>query len=67
MIGGLSRVQIVATGIDVSAVGRGVAVLDASDFSDFPGRFSLDGGPFRPLPGHSTTYTLGEAPGLPAK
>jgi hypothetical protein len=67
MIGGLFRVQLNATGIDVSAVGRGTAVLDASDFTDFPGRYSLDGGPFRPLPGHATTYTLGQAPSLPAK
>jgi hypothetical protein len=67
MIGGLFRVQINATGIDVSAVGRGSAVLDASDFSDFPGRYSLDGGPFHSLPGHPTTYTLGQASSLPAK
>jgi hypothetical protein len=67
MIGGMYRVQINAIGIDVSAVGRGTAVLDASGFTDFPGRFSLDGGPFQALPGHSTTYTLGQAPALPAK
>jgi len=67
MIGGLFRVQINATGIDVSAVGRGTAALDASGFSDFPGRYSLDGGPFHALPGHSTTFTLGQAPAPPAK
>jgi hypothetical protein len=62
MIGGLYRVQINATGVDLSAVGRGTAVLDASLFSDFPGRFSIDGGPFQPLPSHAITYTLGQAP-----
>jgi hypothetical protein len=67
MIGGLFRVQVNATGIDVSAVGRGSAVLDASGFTDFPGRYSIDGGPFHPVPGHATTYTLGQAPSLPAK
>jgi hypothetical protein len=67
MIGGTYRVQINAIGIDVSAVGRGVAVLDASEFTDFPGRYSIDGGPFRALPGHSTTFTLGQAPGSPGK
>jgi hypothetical protein len=65
MIGGLYRVQINAIGIDVSAVGRGIATLDASGFTDFPGRFSIDGGPFQPLPGHSTTYTLGQLPSGP--
>ena len=67
MIGGLFRVQVNATGIDVSAVGRGSAVLDASGFTDCPGRYSIDGGPFHPVPGHATTYTLGQAPSLPAK
>jgi hypothetical protein len=66
MIGGLYRVQINAIGIDVSAVGRGIAVLDASGFTDFPGRFSIDGGPFQPLPGHPTTYTLGQLPPGPS-
>jgi len=65
MIGGPFRVQIDAVGIDVSAVGRGVVVLDATGYTDFPGRFSLDGGPFRQLPGHPTTYALGQPPGLP--
>jgi hypothetical protein len=67
MIGGLFRVQVNATGIDVSAVGRGTAVLDATGFTDFPGRFSLDGGSFHALPGRATTYTLGQASSLPAK
>ncbi|HEY7602699.1 MAG TPA: hypothetical protein VH760_00460 [Gaiellaceae bacterium] len=67
MIGGLYRVDIRATGVDVSAVGRGTAVLDATGFTDFPGRFSLDGGPLRSLPGHATSYSLGQAPGSPGK
>ena len=62
LIGGLYRVQINATGIDLSAVGRGTVSLDATGFTDFPGRFSLDGGSFQPLPGHATTYTLGQTP-----
>jgi hypothetical protein len=65
MIGGLFRVQINAIGIDVSAVGRGVATLDASGFTDFPGRYSINGGPFQPLPGHAVTYTLGQLPPAP--
>ena len=60
MIGGLYRVQIQAVGIDVSAVGRGTATLDASGFSDQPGRYSINGGPFQPLPGVATRFTLGQ-------
>ena len=30
------------------------AVLDASGFTDLPGRYSIDGGPFQPLPGQPT-------------
>ena len=59
MIGGLYRVTIQAVGMDVSAVGRGNVVLDATGFTDLPGRFSLNGGPFQPLPGKATTLTLG--------
>jgi hypothetical protein len=60
MIGGLYKVQIQAVGIDVSAVGRGTVVLDATGFTDLPGRFSINGDPSQPLPGHPTTYTLGQ-------
>jgi hypothetical protein len=64
MIGGAYRVQIQAVGIDVSAVGRGTATLDASGFTDQPGRFSINGGPFQPMPGVATRYMLGlPAPG----
>jgi hypothetical protein len=65
MIGGLFRVQINAIGVDVSAVGRGVATLDASGFTDFPGRYSINGGSFQPLPGHAVTYPLGQVPPSP--
>jgi hypothetical protein len=61
-IGVFYRVRIQAVGIDVSAVGRGTAVLDASGFTDFAGRYSLNGGPFQSLPGRPTTYQLGQAP-----
>jgi hypothetical protein len=65
MIGGLFRVQINAIGVDVSAVGRGIATLDASGFTDFPGRYSINGGSFQPLPGHAVTYPLGQVPPSP--
>jgi hypothetical protein len=62
VIGGLYKVRIQAVGIDVSAVGRGIAVLDATGFTDFAGRYSLNGGPFQSLPGRPTTYQLGQPP-----
>lgn len=62
MIGGLYRVTIQAVGIDVSAVGRGLVILDATGFTDLPGRYSINGGPFQPLPGKPTTFTLGTPP-----
>ncbi len=61
MIGGLYRLQIQAVGIDISAVGRGTATLDASGFTDQPGRYAFDGAPFQPLPGVLTRYTLGQS------
>ena len=42
--------------MDVSAVGRGSVMLDATGFTDLPGRFSMNGGTFQPLPGRPTTY-----------
>jgi len=62
MIGGPYRVTIQAVGMDVSAVGRGTVVLDATGFTDLPGRFSINGGPFQPLPGKPSTYQLGQSP-----
>ncbi len=61
LIGGTYRVHIQAIGIDVSAVGQGTVTLDASGFSDLPGRFAINGGAFQPLPAHTTTYALGQA------
>jgi hypothetical protein len=48
--------------MDVSAVGRGTVVLDATGFTDLPGRFAINGGTFQPLPGRPTTYPLGQPP-----
>jgi hypothetical protein len=62
MIGGQYRVTLQAVGMDVSAVGRGTVVLDATGFTDLPGRFSINGGTFQPLPGKPTTYQLGQPP-----
>jgi hypothetical protein len=62
MIGGLYRITIQAVGMDVSAVGRGTVVLDATGFTDLPGRFSINGGTFQPLPGKPTTFQLGQPP-----
>ena len=43
--------------MDVSAVGRGTVVLDGTGFTDLPGRFSINGGPFQPMPGTPTTLS----------
>ena len=60
LIGGLFRVRIEAVGIDLSVVGRGAAVLDASTFGDpQTGRYALNGGPYQPIPRVSTVFTLG--------
>jgi hypothetical protein len=70
LIGGLYRVQIQAIGVDVSAVGRGTVVLDGSGFTEQPGRFSINGGSFQPMPNAATRYTLGQGllpPGPPSK
>ena len=59
LIGGAYRVRISAIGLDVSAVGKGTAVLDGTGFSDQPGRYSLNGDVFKPLPGEATRFILG--------
>jgi hypothetical protein len=59
LIGGFYRVRISAIGLDVSAVGRGTAVLDGSGFADQTGRFSVNGGPFQTMPDEATRFTLG--------
>jgi hypothetical protein len=56
---GWYRVRISAIGIDVSAVGHGVVVLDGSGFADQAGRFSINGGAFQSMPTASTRFTLG--------
>jgi hypothetical protein len=60
MIGGTYRVQIQAVGIDVSAVGRGTALLDGSGFADQPGRYSVNGSPFQTMPGVPTRVAIGQ-------
>lgn len=62
LIGGAYRVRVEAIGIDLSAVGRGFVILDGSRFRDFPGRFSINGGPFQPLPPAPTRLPLGAPP-----
>jgi hypothetical protein len=44
LIGGAYRVSINAYGMDLSAVGRGTALLDGSGFTEQPGRFQINGG-----------------------
>ena len=59
LIGGAYRVTVQGFGMDISAVGRGSATLDGSGFSDQPGRYQINGGPWQPMPDGSTTLTLG--------
>jgi hypothetical protein len=68
LIGGLYHVRIAAIGVDVSAVGRGSAVLDGSGFADQTGRYSLNGGPLQAMPHVPTHITLGTpSPGPPGQ
>jgi hypothetical protein len=60
LIGGFYRVRISAIGMDVSAVGRGTALLDGSGFSDQSGRFAVNGGPFQAMPDTPTRFALGQ-------
>ena len=62
MIGGLYRVTIQAVGMDVSAVGRGTVVLDATGFTDLPGRFSINGGPSSRCRAGRRPIQLGQPP-----
>lgn len=59
LIGGAYRVRISAIGLDVSVVGKGTTVLDGTGFADQPGRYSLNGDPFKPLPSEATRFILG--------
>jgi hypothetical protein len=65
LIGGAYRVKISGIGIDLSVVGRGTVTLDGSGFSDQPGRFSISGGSFQPMPDSQARYTLGPLPAAP--
>jgi hypothetical protein len=64
LIGGLYRVRIDALGIDLSVAGRGVAILDGSEFSEQTGNYALNGGPYKPFPNARTQVVIGTA--LPA-
>jgi hypothetical protein len=66
LIGGAYRVSVNAYGMDISAVGRGTAVLDGSGFAEQPGRFQVNGGSWQPMPDDATRYTLG-SPSSPAQ
>jgi hypothetical protein len=57
-VGGLYRVKVVATGINLSAVGKGTATLSSTGFLD-PGFYRVDGGPPVPLPDSTVKVTLG--------
>jgi hypothetical protein len=59
LIGGFYRVSVNAYGMDISAVGRGTAMLDGSGFAEQPGRFQINGGLWQPMPDDATRYTLG--------
>src|SRR2546423_5074066 len=54
LIGGFFRIRIVGTGIDVSAVATGGAVLD----NGTAGTFSLNGNPYLPMPSFKTPLQL---------
>jgi hypothetical protein len=54
LIGGFFRIRVVGTGIDVSAVAAGAAVLDNGS----SGTFSLNGNPFLPMPSFKTPLQL---------
>jgi hypothetical protein len=64
LIGGLYRVRIAGQGIDLSVVGKGAVVLDGSGFAEQPGRFSINGGQYQPMPDEPTRYTLAATPGV---
>jgi hypothetical protein len=59
LIGGAYRVRISAIGLDVSAVGKGTAVLDGTGFADQSGRYSLNGDVFKAMPSTATRFILG--------
>jgi hypothetical protein len=56
--GGSYEVQIVALGINLSAVGSGTATVGPTDYSD-PGSYRVNGGPQQPFPNFPVKITLG--------
>jgi hypothetical protein len=62
LIGGSYRISVNAYGMDISAVGRGIALLDGSGFAEQPGRFQINGGQWQPMPDDATRYMLGAGP-----
>jgi hypothetical protein len=58
-VGGTFRIRIFGTGIDVNAVGQGTVRLAGSTAALNPGRFSLNGGAWTPLPAEGATFTIG--------
>jgi hypothetical protein len=67
LIGGLYRVRIAGQGIDLSVVGKGAVVLDGSGFAEQPGRYSVNGGSYQPMPDGSTRVTLGVTLATPSQ
>ena len=58
LIGGFFRVKVIATGMNVSVVGKGSATLDGGGFID-AGTYSLNGGDFVPMPSTAKPLQLG--------
>ncbi len=61
-VGGQYRVKIVAIEINMSAVGKGVATLGSTGFSD-PGFYRVNEGPYLPIPDTPAKVTLGSGTG----
>jgi hypothetical protein len=61
LIGGKFRILIVGTGVDLSVVGHGTAVLDGRGGQD--GRYSFNGGDYTSVPDFATAFDL--VTGLP--
>ena len=65
LIGGVYRVKISGSGSTSASSAAGTVTLDGSGFSDQPGRFSVNGGPFQAMPASQAKYTLGPLPAAP--
>jgi hypothetical protein len=57
-VGGLYKVKVVATGMNLSAVGKGTASLGSTGFSA-PGFYRVNDGPYLPIPDFPAKVTLG--------